>query len=82
MAVCFLTSFPMPRAAVTRRWPDDTGKVMGAAELAGGLSYALGPPTGGFLYQYGGFLMPFVIQGFLPLLFVVILQLALTKLNR
>jgi hypothetical protein len=55
---------------------------MGAAELAGGLSYALGPPTGGFLYQYGGFLMPFVIQGFLPLLFVVILQLALTKLNR
>lgn len=62
-------------------WPGDTGKVMGAAELAGGLSYALGPPTGGFLYQTGGFIMPFVIQGFLPLFLVIILQMALSKLN-
>jgi hypothetical protein len=62
-------------------WPEDTGKVMGAAELAGGLSYALGPPTGGFLFQTGGFVMPFVIQGFLPLFFVIVLQLALGKLN-
>jgi len=54
---------------------------MGAAELAGGLSYGLGPPTGGLLFQTGGFVMPFVIQGFLPLFFVIVLQLALSKLN-
>ena len=68
-------------AMLADMWPEDTGKVMGAAELAGGLAYALGPPTGGFLFQSGGFVMPFVIQGCLPLFFVLVLQLALSKLN-
>ena len=62
-------------------WPEDTGKVMGAAELAGGLAYALGPPTGGYLLQSGGFVMPFVVQGCLPLFFMIVLQLTLCKLN-
>ena len=26
-------------------WPEDTGKVMGTAELMGGVSYAVGPPV-------------------------------------
>eukprot|EP01052_Picozoa_sp_SAG31_P008136 SAG31_NODE_403_length_16150_cov_12.566588_11_plen_88_part_00 len=26
-------------------WPEDTGKVMGTAELMGGISYAIGPPV-------------------------------------
>jgi MFS family permease len=47
---------------------------MGAAELMGGVSYAVGPPVGGLLFEYGGFAWPFVIQGLLPVLFAAGLQ--------
>ena len=49
-------------------------QVMGAAELMGGVSYAVGPPVGGLLFEYGGFAWPFVIQGCLPVLFSAGLQ--------
>ena len=63
-------------------WPADTGKVMGAAELMGGVSYAIGPPVGGFLYTTRGFRTPFVAQGAMPLCFVIVLQLVLSQYNR
>ena len=43
----------------------------GLFELAGGLGFAVGPVIGGFLYQLGGFRLPFFSVGGMVLLFVI-----------
>jgi MFS family permease len=48
-------------------FPNDKGKVMGLAEMAGGLGWSIAPVLGGLLYEAGGFVLPFALLGPLPL---------------
>lgn len=52
-------------------YPKSTGTVTGIFEVGGGLGFAMGPPLGGLLYQYKGFMMPFLVVGIGVLLFIV-----------
>ena len=61
-------------AILSDMWPDNTGKVMGTAELVAGSSYAVGPIVGGFLFEIGGFRLPFLCQGALPMIVMLVLQ--------
>ena len=54
-------------ALLADSFPDSKGKVMGLAEMAGGLGWSIAPPLGGLLYSSGGFVLPFVVLGPLPL---------------
>lgn len=44
-----------------RLCPDHFGEAMSQWEIATGLGIVIGPPIGGLLYHYAGFLVPFVV---------------------
>lgn len=48
---------------IASEFPSAISTVFGACETFNGLGYTLGPPIGGFLYQIGGFLLPFAVLG-------------------
>ncbi|XP_022102742.1 MFS-type transporter SLC18B1-like isoform X2 [Acanthaster planci] len=50
-------------AIVAAALPDDVGKAVSLIEMTNGVSYALGPALGGFLYNAGGFPVPFFVLG-------------------
>jgi MFS family permease len=54
----------------TLLYPSHTGTVVGLLEVGSGLGFVAGPPLGGILYNYGGFILPFVVTGGCVLLFV------------
>ncbi|KAL5478000.1 hypothetical protein EMCRGX_G024874 [Ephydatia muelleri] len=49
------------------------GVATGLLEVAAGLGYMAGPPVGGALYDLGGFLLPFLVVGAVPLSILPIL---------
>ena len=63
-------------AVLADAFPDSVGKVMGAAELAGGMGWTVSPPLGGLMYAAGGFTTPFLVFGPLPVA-VLLMILAL-----
>eukprot|EP01048_Picozoa_sp_COSAG05_P011226 COSAG05_NODE_1044_length_6057_cov_9.395267_5_plen_485_part_00 len=60
-------------------FPHSKGKVMGLAEMAGGLGWSIAPPLGGVLYSSGGFVLPFIVLGPLPLLILVPILLLMPR---
>ncbi|XP_046858315.1 MFS-type transporter SLC18B1-like [Xenia sp. Carnegie-2017] len=42
-------------------FPDNVGSVMGSLELFSGIGLTIGPLLGGFLYEFGGFGLPFFV---------------------
>jgi MFS family permease len=48
------------------KFPSDHGKVLGLASSSGSLAIFMGPPVGGFLYELGGFGLPFLLARALP----------------
>eukprot|EP01051_Picozoa_sp_SAG22_P019560 SAG22_NODE_3653_length_1593_cov_1.744311_1_plen_253_part_00 len=64
-------------ALLADAFPDAKGKVMGLAEMAGGIGWSVAPPLGGLLYDYGGFLLPFVLLGPLPLVTLAAILLSM-----
>ena len=43
--------------------PDNPGTAYAIADVALGIGYTIGPVAGGFLYNAGGFLLPFLLYG-------------------
>ena len=54
-------------AMLSDSFPAHRGLVSGSAISALGLGWAIGPPIGGVLYVIGGFRLPFVVMGAVPL---------------
>ena len=54
---------PMVVAAMGSLYKDSLGMVTAIYELSFSASLALGPLMGGFLYDVGGFYLPFVVTG-------------------
>ncbi|XP_070533946.1 MFS-type transporter SLC18B1-like [Ptychodera flava] len=50
-------------AIVAKTFPDNLSTVFGILEIFSGLGFVIGPPIGGYLYEAGGFALPFVILG-------------------
>ncbi|CEF61780.1 MFS-type transporter SLC18B1 [Strongyloides ratti] len=48
---------------VSRSFPDLTSTILGIIETFVGLGYTLGPFFGGALYDYGGYILPFLVLG-------------------
>eukprot|EP00898_Chlorokybus_atmophyticus_P007260 jgi/Chlat1/7535/Chrsp62S07047 len=53
-------------AIMTELYPDNVASVMGFSETALGFGFMIGAPLGGVLYQFGGFLLPFIVMGAMP----------------
>lgn len=47
-------------------FPDHLGSVIGLLEAVAGLGYVLGPVFGAALFEWGGFLLPFLVLGAFP----------------
>ena len=52
-------------------YPDDVVKVMSWTETTFGLGYSLGPAVGVFIYDLGGFKLPFIVVGLVALLLAI-----------
>eukprot|EP00898_Chlorokybus_atmophyticus_P002463 jgi/Chlat1/3217/Chrsp22S03496 len=63
-ASCIETS---SMALLCDTFPDSVGSVMGTAEACMGAGLMAGAPLGGILYEWGGFSLPFLVTGSLPL---------------
>ncbi|XP_066286975.1 MFS-type transporter SLC18B1-like isoform X3 [Branchiostoma lanceolatum] len=50
-------------AILTHAFPNNVATVMGTLEIFTGLGLMAGPPIGGFLYDAGGFKLPFLVVG-------------------
>ncbi|OQV22125.1 putative MFS-type transporter SLC18B1 [Hypsibius exemplaris] len=48
---------------IASEFPEAISTMFGACETFNGLGYTLGPPIGGFLFQLGGFKLPFFVPG-------------------
>jgi MFS family permease len=55
-------------AILSDAFPDSRGRIIGVAEMMNSLGWTVGPPMGGLLFAIGGFTLPFLICGALPLL--------------
>ena len=55
-------------AILSDAFPDSRGRIIGVAEMMNSLGWTVGPPMGGLLFAIGGFTLPFIICGALPLL--------------
>ena len=52
-------------------YPDNVVKVMSWTETTFGLGYSLGPAVGVFIYDLGGFKLPFIVVGLVALLLAI-----------
>ena len=55
-------------AILSDAFPESRGRIIGVAEMMNSLGWTVGPPMGGLLFALGGFTLPFLICGALPLL--------------
>ena len=46
-----------------KMFPDKVATLMSYTEMCSGLGYMLGPPIGSFLFEIGGFILPFEVMG-------------------
>lgn len=53
-------------------WPTRVTAIVGALEMIDGLGYSLGPTVGGFLYELGGYHLPFTVIGVILLLSAIL----------
>ena len=58
-------------------YPETLVTINSWSETAYGVGYSTGPVIGGFLYDAGGFHLPFVVIGVANILFAIIMKLAL-----
>ncbi|XP_070535327.1 MFS-type transporter SLC18B1-like [Ptychodera flava] len=50
-------------AIVAQTFPDNVSTTLGLLQISRGLAFMMGPPLGGYLYQVGGYSLPFLILG-------------------
>ncbi|XP_063675813.1 MFS-type transporter SLC18B1-like [Bolinopsis microptera] len=70
---------PMVVAVMGSIYKDSLGMVTAIYELTFSASLALGPLMGGFLYDVGGFYLPFVVTGSLHQIMSIIAIIAITE---
>lgn len=58
-------------AILSDAFPESRGRIIGVAEMMNSLGWTVGPPMGGLLFAIGGFTLPFLICGALPLLTLI-----------
>ena len=58
-------------------YPENLATINSWSATAFGVGYSTGPAIGGFLYDVGGFHLPFVAMGLANFLFAIIMILAL-----
>ena len=58
-------------------YPEKLATINSWSETAFGVGYSTGPAIGGFLYDAGGFHLPFMVIGVANILFAIIIILAL-----
>ena len=64
-------------AVVLKLYPNKVGQTTSCSQTALGVGYSIGPALGGFLYDIGGFHLPFIVIGVSDILFALIVLLAL-----
>ncbi|CAM1154208.1 Uncharacterised protein g11114 [Pycnogonum litorale] len=57
---------------VATSFDDNVSKIVGLVAISNGLGYTLGPFVGGFLYQYGGYMVTFITPSVITLLLLLI----------
>ena len=62
-------------------YPDDTVKIMSWTETTFGLGYSLGPAVGVFIYDLGGFKLPFIVVGLVALVLAITLIILIPGKN-
>ena len=62
-------------------FPDKVAKIVAASEFFYGIGYMLGPAVGAFLYNLGGFVLPFEIIGLLALITTIWMILVIPPVN-
>ena len=60
-------------------YPDKVGAIYSWSSTVHGLGYSIGPAIGGFLYDIGGFYLPFLAIGILDIVFSLSTLVALPK---
>eukprot|EP00731_Ephydatia_muelleri_P023046 Em0015g629a len=55
------------------------GLTMGLTEVVVGIGYAAGPAVAGSLYEIGGFMLPFLVVGSIPLVFLPFLYITIAS---
>ncbi|XP_069462773.1 MFS-type transporter SLC18B1 isoform X1 [Ambystoma mexicanum] len=69
-AIGFGAAMTASCSILAKSFPNNIATVMGTLEIFTGLGLVLGPPIGGFLYQYYGYEVPFIAIGAIMLLMV------------
>ncbi|CDW54503.1 Uncharacterized MFS type transporter C6orf192 [Trichuris trichiura] len=54
---------------VAFQFPQKAATVIGVLEVFNGMGYTIGPPLGGILYKYGGYITPFALFGTILIIF-------------
>ena len=62
-------------------YPDDVVKIMSWTETTFGLGYSLGPAVGVFIYELGGFKLPFIVVGLVALVLAITLIILIPGKN-
>ena len=60
-------------------YPDKVGAIYSWSSTVLGVGYSIGPAIGGFLYDIGGFHLPFLSIGILDIIFAIFTLVALPK---
>ena len=66
-------------AIVIKLYPNKVGNITSWSETALGIGYIIGPVFGGYLYDIGGFHLPFMAIGVSNLFFAFIMLMALPQ---
>lgn len=66
---------------VIHMFPDNVSAVLGVMETFAGLGMSIGPAFGGFIYEFGGFPLPFYLLGAFMLFLIPLYFHALPALN-
>ena len=60
-------------------YPDKVGAIYSWSSTLNGVGYCIGPAVGGFLYDIGGFYLPFLAIGIMDISFSIFTLVALPK---
>ena len=64
-------------ATFIQLYPDKVGAITSWSGTVLGIGYSVGPVIGGFLYDIGGFYLPFMVIGILAIIFSIFTFVAL-----
>ena len=75
--ICSAVSVAAYTATFIQLYPERVVAISAWCGSASGIGYSVGPVIGGFLYDIGGFYLPFMVIGILAIIFSLITLVAL-----